>query len=163
AVLILANAPHVQDITPGRENTGVFYIGQFSDDNITARGSGSNYLEGFDGNDTLVGSSGNDFLDGGTGNDTLTGRARRATLFFRNGYGSGHVPDFSPGTDHMAVRGLAGVHSFTDAMSHASQLGADAVFNFGSGDVLTLKNVALGSLSSGDFDVQDGGQSQASG
>ena len=58
----------VQDITPGRENTGVFYLGENVADVIIGR-NGDDHIEGFAGDDTLVGGPGNDSLDGGAGLD----------------------------------------------------------------------------------------------
>ena len=59
----------VQDITPGRENTGVFYLGQAIGDQIAGR-AGNDFIEGFGGDDTLTGGRGNDNIDGGDGTDT---------------------------------------------------------------------------------------------
>ena len=59
----------VQDITPGRENTGVFYLGENVADVIIGR-NGDDHIEGFAGDDTLAGGPGNDSLDGGAGLDT---------------------------------------------------------------------------------------------
>jgi hypothetical protein len=58
----------VQDITPGRENTGVFYLGEDVADVIIGR-NGDDHIEGFAGDDNLVGGPGNDSLDGGAGSD----------------------------------------------------------------------------------------------
>jgi Ca2+-binding RTX toxin-like protein len=73
-VIIDASPDAVQDITPGREGTGVFYIGENNDDIIYGR-AGPDYLEGFDGNDGLGGQDGNDAIAGGNGNDSLQGDA----------------------------------------------------------------------------------------
>src|SRR5215218_808188 len=62
----------VQDITPGRESAGVFYLGQSLDDQISGR-EGNDYFEGFAGNDTLRGAGGNDTFDGGAGFDYIDG------------------------------------------------------------------------------------------
>ena len=59
----------VQDITPGRENTGVFYLGEDVADVIIGR-NGDDHIEGFAGNDVLSGGGGNDYIDGGGGVDT---------------------------------------------------------------------------------------------
>ena len=59
----------VQDITPGRENTGVFYLGEDVADVIVGR-NGDDHIEGFAGNDVLSGGGGNDYIDGGGGVDT---------------------------------------------------------------------------------------------
>src|SRR5215217_171069 len=59
----------VQDVTPGRETTGAFYLGQAIGDQIAGR-AGNDFIEGFGGNDTLTGGVGNDSIDGGDGIDT---------------------------------------------------------------------------------------------
>lgn len=59
----------VQDITPGRDNTGVFYLGENVADVIIGR-NGDDHIEGFAGDDTQAGGPGNDSLDGGAGLDT---------------------------------------------------------------------------------------------
>jgi Ca2+-binding RTX toxin-like protein len=72
SVLIFdVNAGLVQDVTPGRENTGAFYLGENGADSITGR-NGNDFLEGFGGNDTLNGGSGADAIDGGAGFDLAT-------------------------------------------------------------------------------------------
>ena len=72
SVLIFdANAGLVQDVTPGRENTGAFYLGENVADSITGR-NGNDFLEGFGGNDTLNGGPGADAIDGGDGFDLAT-------------------------------------------------------------------------------------------
>lgn len=67
------NGP-VQDITPGRENIGAFYLGQDVADTIIGR-NGDDHIEGFAGDDTLLGGGGNDVLVGGSGSDTIDGGA----------------------------------------------------------------------------------------
>jgi hypothetical protein len=64
----------VQDTTPGRENTGAFYLGSNTADVIIGR-NGDDRIEGFNGNDTLVGGAGNDTLVGGAGDDILAGNS----------------------------------------------------------------------------------------
>jgi RTX calcium-binding nonapeptide repeat (4 copies) len=71
-VIFDANDGLVQDVTPGRENTGAFYLGENVADSIAGR-NGNDFLEGFGGNDTLTGAAGNDALAGGGGNDWLDG------------------------------------------------------------------------------------------
>ena len=60
----------VQDITPGRENTGVFYLGENVADVIIGR-NGGDHIEGFAGSDVLGGGGGNDYIDGGGNVDTI--------------------------------------------------------------------------------------------
>jgi Ca2+-binding RTX toxin-like protein len=62
----------VQDITPGRENVGAFYLGEDVADVIVGR-NGDDHIEGFGGDDTLFGGAGNDVLAGGSGNDYIDG------------------------------------------------------------------------------------------
>jgi RTX calcium-binding nonapeptide repeat (4 copies) len=58
----------VTDVTPGRESTGAFYLGEAVADQIIGR-AGNDFIEGFGSDDTLSGGAGNDRLDGGTGFD----------------------------------------------------------------------------------------------
>ena len=58
----------VTDVTPGRESSGAFYLGEAVADQIIGR-AGDDFIEGFGGDDTLSGTAGNDRLDGGTGFD----------------------------------------------------------------------------------------------
>ena len=71
-VIFDANDGLVQDVTPGRENTGAFYLGENVADSIAGR-NGNDFLEGFGGNDTLNGGAGDDTLAGGAGADFLIG------------------------------------------------------------------------------------------
>jgi len=79
-VIFDANQGLVQDITPGRANTGVFYLGQSVADSIAGR-NGNDFLEGFGGKDTLNGAGGNDALAGGPGNDRLDGGVGSDQIF----------------------------------------------------------------------------------
>jgi Ca2+-binding RTX toxin-like protein len=67
----------VQDVTPGRENTGAFYLGENVADSIAGR-NGNDFLEGFGGDDMLYGGAGDDNFDGGAGNDTAVFSGLRA-------------------------------------------------------------------------------------
>jgi hypothetical protein len=58
----------VTDVTPGRESSGAFYLGEAVDDQIIGR-AGDDFIEGFAGDDNLSGGAGNDRLDGGMGFD----------------------------------------------------------------------------------------------
>jgi RTX calcium-binding nonapeptide repeat (4 copies) len=71
-VIFDANAGLVQDVTPGRGDTGAFYLGENVADSIAGR-NGNDFLEGFGGNDTLNGLAGDDVLAGGAGADVLIG------------------------------------------------------------------------------------------
>jgi hypothetical protein len=58
----------VSDVTPGRERSGAFYLGEAVADQIIGRAV-DDFIEGFAGDDILSGGAGNDRLDGGTGCD----------------------------------------------------------------------------------------------
>jgi hypothetical protein len=58
----------VSDVTPGRERSGAFYLGEGVADQIIGR-AGDDFIEGFAGDDTLSGGAGNDRLDGGAAFD----------------------------------------------------------------------------------------------
>jgi Ca2+-binding RTX toxin-like protein len=62
----------VTDVTPGRESTGSFYLGEAVADQIVGR-AGDDFIEGFAGDDILSGAAGNDRLNGGAGNDVMVG------------------------------------------------------------------------------------------
>jgi hypothetical protein len=91
SVLIFdANAGLVQDVTPGRENTGAFYLGENVADSITGR-NGNDFLEGFGGNDTLNGAGGDDTIDGGAGVDTAVFSGLRSAYTITHASNSLHV------------------------------------------------------------------------
>jgi hypothetical protein len=69
-VIFDANDGLVQDVTPGRENTGAFYLGEAVADQIIGR-AGNDFIEGFAGDDTLNGGAGGDAMAGGPGNDVF--------------------------------------------------------------------------------------------
>ncbi len=121
--------------------------GGVGDDLLNGEG-GDDILIGGVGNDVLSGSSGHDRLEGGDGDDILTGGAAVDRFVFASGYGQDRITDFA-GNDFILLD-VALATDFADAMSHASQSGADVAFTFGD-DVLTLANRSLGSFNAGDF------------
>lgn len=151
-IVIAASDGLVQDKGAGRTGTGAFYLGRDdAQDRMTGR-NGNDRLEGFGGGDTLNGGGGDDRLDGGDGNDTLTGGGGDDLFYFALGGKNDTVADFAAGgtTDEIEFSGF-GVSTFTQLMLLAGQNGADTVFDFGGGDTLTLKNVAIANLTAGDF------------
>ena len=117
-------------------------------------GAGNDILFGGAGNDVLFGGAGNDILDGGSGADTLTGGTGHDTFVYAPGGGADVVTDFVAGegiADRLNLAAFTGMHNRNDALSYASQVGANTVFNFGGGDTLTLQNVAKTSLAADNF------------
>jgi Ca2+-binding RTX toxin-like protein len=95
---------------------------------------------------------GNDILAGGTGTDTLTGGAGDDRFVFARGDGTDTVTDFAAGVHTDDRIDLTAFHAtFAGVLAHASQSGANTVFNLGIGDTLTLQNVTKTALSAEDF------------
>jgi len=117
-----------------------------------AGGAGADTIAGGAGNDTLAGDAGNDRLDGGTGVDMLAGGGGKDVFAYAVGYGADTILDFLHADgDAIDFTAMAGLRSVGDLLARGLQVLADAVFDFGNGDSLTLKNVQMGSLGAGDF------------
>jgi hypothetical protein len=67
-VIFDAYSGAVTDVTPGRESSGAFYLGEAVADQIIGR-AGIDFIEAFGGDDTLDGGGGADIMAGGAGND----------------------------------------------------------------------------------------------
>ena len=96
-----------------------------------------------DNGDTFNAGVGNDILFGGRGADTFQYNVER--------FGEDVIVDFTPGTDTLFLFGNVEVFNFEYIMSMGEQLGLDAIFDFGFGNVLTLENVMLTDLTAQDF------------
>lgn len=104
--------------------------------------AGDDRLKGGAGKDTLWGKAGSDTLDGGNGADTLWGGAGVDKFVFRNGYDTDTVKDFESGTDILRLDNNLWGGQMTKqivVLNFASVNGDDIVFDFGSGDRLTLQ------------------------
>jgi Ca2+-binding RTX toxin-like protein len=140
----------VMDLKPGSFSS----MGYMTDNIAIAFGATIENAIGGSGNDTLIGNAVANRLDGGGGNDRLTGNDGSDVFVFWSGYGSDTIADFvvtGATDDEIDVSGLTVVSTFDGVMSYASQIGANTIFNFGSGLVLTLWNVAVTSLTYDDF------------
>ena len=116
-------------------------------------GAGNDIIFGSSGNDTLLGGAGDDTLSGGSGADVLTGGAGNDTFVYGPGSGADVITDFAAGPgigDRIDLAAFHGIRNLSDALSFATQVGADTVFNFG-GNTLTLQNVTKTSLVADDF------------
>jgi hypothetical protein len=123
-------------------------------------------LRGFGGDDMMFGGSGNDLLDGGTGKDTMIGGAGGDRFVFAPGYGADIINDFVAGAgsaDRIELAKFTNIRTLADVLSHASQVGADTVIDFGNGDTLTLLSVTKANLSVDDFIFSAVGQSDFGG
>ena len=143
------NAGLVQDLGPGRENTGAFYLGQSADDTIYGR-NGNDYIEGFAGNDTLAGNAGNDALAGGlgndrliggAGNDVLAGGAGLDTFVFAAGFGRDSIADFQAGQDMLEIDDAI-FATVADLMAHTANDGfGNVIITANANDVITVENL----------------------
>jgi len=139
-----------------RANTGT------ADGDTLTGTSGMDGFYGLAGNDTISGLNGNDYIDGGSGNDTLFGDAGSDILtggsgddrfVFALGGGADTITDFIAGVsgdDRIVLTAFAGFR-LTDILNRTTQVGADAVIDFGNGDTITVQNINSASLNRGDF------------
>lgn len=110
---------------------------------------GSNYadkLYGDAGANKISGLSGVDTLAGRAGTDTLYGGAGADYFVFAKNYDADRVADFTNNVDTLRFSGFAGVTTAAQALSHARQIGADVLFDFGAGDTLRVTGTTLGAL-----------------
>lgn len=107
--------------------------------------SGGNTLDGRNGNDVLDGRAGNDTLIGGAGNDTLIGGSGADVFVFKRGFDQDVVMDFQDNIDTIRLLDF-GVSNFVQARAFATQSGSNVVFDFGEGDILTIRNTTINAL-----------------
>ncbi|WP_405404349.1 family 16 glycosylhydrolase [Paracoccus sp. Ld10] len=119
--------------------------GGFGSDFIHGR-QGNDRLEGGAGNDTLNGGNGSDTLDGGVGWDMLRGGLGSDLFVFRDGAKRDTILDFQDNIDTIRIADF-GISNFAQARAHATQGGPDVVFDFGDGDILTVRNSTIAMLS----------------
>lgn len=123
-------------------------------------GGGDDLIRGFGGDDKLVGGNGKDRIIGGEGNDKMTGDGDDGTFadtfVFGQNSGKDVITDFEVGKDMLEIaRGLNGITSADDVISHATQKGKDVVIDLGDGNKITLKHVNLDDLTANPDDHFD--------
>ena len=157
------------EINPANGVTSVRYAGgglnsMVSIENIIGtkfgdviKGDGANnYFQGMAGNDTLSGGAGGDVLNGGAGTDKLTGGADADIFEFVSGFGRDTVTDFdAKGGDHDFID-LSGVKTIAnfDQLFYGHRIyqsGCDVIIDAAKGDVITLKNVDISTLTADHF------------
>lgn len=106
-------------------------------------------LNGAGGNDKLLGNLGADTLNGGLGNDTLTGGVGADRFVFSGTFGADLVTDFA--ANDVIQLDASQFASFGAVQAAASQSGADVIITLNAANTITLANVTLASLNSGDF------------
>ncbi|WP_157216546.1 calcium-binding protein [Flavisphingomonas formosensis] len=121
--------------------------------NVLTGNGGADAMRGGDGSDTLYGGAGDDQLLGEGGNDRLTGGDGNDIFLIGKAAGRDIIYDFAAGDaagDVIRISGLP-FHSFDEVMASAVQSGANTVIRFDALDSLTLVNVAMDTLTAGDF------------
>lgn len=103
-------------------------------------------LRGDQGNDLLYGGAGDDFISGGFGADTLYGRAGSDTFQYGPGFGPDRIVDFEDDTDVLRLGNNFGFNTPQEALAEARNTAGGVVFDFGSGDTLTVAGMTLATL-----------------
>ncbi|MGH1575611.1 hypothetical protein [Planktotalea sp.] len=114
-------------------------------------GDNDDKLYGGGGADKLYGGKGADRFDGGKGDDILFGGGGADIFHFDHGEDSDTIKDFEDDVDLIQIDNFTFTGGQT-AFSFATQVDADVVFDFGSGDTLTVENATIAQLSN-DLDV----------
>ncbi len=123
-------------------------LGQAKNDKLWG-GGGRDTLKGGDGEDKLwggnkrdklFGGDGDDVLNGQKGNDKLIGNAGADQFVFAKNGDKDTIRDFEDNVDEIRIKGLG---TLAEVQALAQQNGADVVFDFGSGDILTVKNATI--------------------
>lgn len=144
----------------GQADNDVLYGG--NGDDYLDGGLGKDQLYGGDGDDILQASWGNDIVDGGAGNDVIYGDGGDdrltggdgADIFVRYRYGGlDTITDFNPSTDQVQISGEFNASSYSEVMSHATQVGNNAVLTFTNGQSITFLNTLVGQLTSTNIKV----------
>ena len=123
-------------------------------ENLVMTGNGWSTGTGNALSNIIVGNEAPNAIDGGAGNDKLAGGRGADTFTLSKGTGVDTITDFSLAEgDKVVLKGL-GVSDLAGLKAHGTQVGSDAVFDFGGGDGLVLKGWALGSLTAAGFSFE---------
>ncbi len=153
----LVIAAQGDDVVNGGQGNDRLFGGIGNDD--LSGGIGNDRLDGEAGDDTLRDGAGDDTVNGGSGNDlfvlgagsdSLLGGRDQDVFQAEAGFEADTIRDFAIDEDQLDLRAF-GIDSAADALATAQQIGSSTVFDFGSGDVLTLSRVALTELTDANF------------
>lgn len=105
---------------------------------------------------TLFGNGGDDYLTGGAGNDSLFGGAGLDSYGFNTANdGADVINGFGTNELIYILGGDPAFDSWAELQAVAVYNGANTVFNFGGGNLLTLIGVDIADLSAANFDFSD--------
>jgi Ca2+-binding RTX toxin-like protein len=133
-------------------------------DDVLIGGPGTDVLDGGTGNNTVIQSAtvnpntttapsgdrnASNVGAGSAGQDVLTGSA--GTDIFQHGQVT--IEDFQAGAggDKIDLHGVAGASDFGSVLTHAQDVGGNAVVDFGAGEQMTLDHVNVASLHPDNF------------
>lgn len=123
---------------------------------VDAKDLGANESLTFDGSAELDGTfvvrggSGDDVMAGGHRSDQLSGRGGADIFGFFDGSGADSITDFVSGTDRIDLSRL-GFETYQQVLDATTDVGGNAVIDFGGGDTVTVRGVTEAQLQSGDF------------
>lgn len=133
--------------------------GQRGDDFING-GANDDFLSGGSGNDTIQGGTGADSLSGGTGLDVMTGGQGADIFEFRDIAGDGFVnrdqiTDFDSSEGDTIDISEFGLTDFSQLVPLMAQVNNGVRIDLGNGNILTLRNTDINSLTGADFGLAD--------
>jgi len=119
-------------------------------ENLTVTDNGS-YAFGNKADNIISGAAGSQTLDGGAGNDVLTGGAGADTFIVTKGNGSDLITDFS--SDDTVRLDQYGFTSFSQVLSHLTQVGSNLKLDFGNGESLVFANKTTADIKASQFQL----------
>ena len=122
-------------------------------ENLVVGSKRSSFLVGNDVDNIIKGGENNDVIIGGAGQDILTGGVGTDIFYIGRDHGSDTITDFRSNDTVLLAGDRFG--SFSDLKASSVQKGADTQIDLGDGDILTLRNVQLGTLKAAQFDLDD--------
>ncbi|WP_347312607.1 S8 family serine peptidase [Defluviimonas sp. SAOS-178_SWC] len=147
------------DIVNGGDGRDTVHLGGGDDqytDTAQNDGNARDIVFGMGGNDTIDGGGGDDWLNGGADSDVLTGGVGADSFVFLAGYGQDLITDFTDNVDTLVLDdALWGGGLSVDQViaTYGSVAGGNTVFNFGSGDIVTLTGIASLGLLNDDISI----------
>jgi hypothetical protein len=103
---------------------------------------------------TIVSDGASDTFTGDQLRDTFTGNGGDDVLVYKPGGNADVFTDFVAGAltpDRIDLTAFPNLHTLSDILALATQVGANTVLNFGGGDTLTLQGVQKANLNLDDF------------
>ena len=142
SIEILKGSNFDDDITGGAADET--FKGKLGDDMLYG-GAGDDFMRGGGGADQLFGGADDDILKGGQGDDMLTGGTGADTFIFKANQDHDTILDFEDNIDILNFTEF-GFATVAEAQAFATQIGSDVVYDFGGGDILTVKNMTIAAL-----------------